>query len=172
MRKAHPDAYFASEKASASTNQNQRWTDVELHTMAQHELRLSGSVHYINIELARLMTGRTADAIKGKCKSPEYRALYERLLAEQAPSPIPSPSASLSDDAPVPSMAVPDVSIRSSNSVADFDPEATLIIGSVPYFLDELNSDSTLRPLPMRMRLRLWTNLTFCWMWTLMLLFL
>lgn len=43
--------------------------------MARVELQLADNVRFINLELAKHMLGRSAEAIKGKRKAKDYRAV-------------------------------------------------------------------------------------------------
>lgn len=146
MRRKHPDEYFAEYKAAANTTKHDWWSDIEIDKMARLELQLSDTVRFINLELARHMPGRSEEEIKGKRKAKNYRAVLERLAEESRPSQTTTDdSVHEISTATIPANADPGAGPCCCTEVGS---DATLIWGSVPYYIDDMNSNPSLRPLP------------------------
>lgn len=92
------------------------------------------------------MPGTYADAIKSRLKANDYEAVLERLVEVNRPSQTTSDNTMQNTSiVTLPADADPGAS---PSIGSDHDPDATMIVGNISSYVDELNSDTTLRPLP------------------------
>lgn len=163
MRAAHPEEYFKKQlEDRADAQSHARWTDIEEMTMALQEVRLIGEgKKLLNIELKPLMPFRTLESIKGKSKSKQYKELVVRLIKEEKEKKEEVLMVQLPEEGDVqeelllslPEPVGQDLTADSESTLIDENEvlpsymlEKTLICGTVEYFIDELNSYNSLRP--------------------------
>lgn len=172
LRSAHPEVYFREQKAKIDASTHHVWSDLETENMARHEAQLAiDGVRFMNMELKRLIPNRTTESIKGKRKSELFKNLIlkikSEILAAGAKKSPAQPVSSLGDSRPADSNSIQvplflvDLESDSAHSVDDLanslplltsdvnNPlDDTLIYGTLPYYIDDLNTNQTLRPLP------------------------
>ena len=144
-RKAHPAEFFEQEIGSCNSKKR-RWTDYEVSELAHAEVDLLHlGVRFMNQELVKLFPERTLDSIKGKRKAQPYKTLVAQLYAISRKTPPNSrceEAANPSCEGSFPKRNFSSVSSPDNSTdaiAAPDDPDNTLIIGSLGYYLSELN---------------------------------
>ncbi|KAF8784079.1 Retrovirus-related Pol polyprotein type-2 like protein, partial [Argiope bruennichi] len=172
----HDDAANTCQKKARWTDPDiHRLADAEARIVQKS---YSSKVTNINLTLHNLFPSRTLESIKSRRKNAAYKKLVEEKLllltsGPACPPSPPTPAASPVHDVPAPAVPkVSEVPVKLPEPVPDCDVglvadeaegapkiepavddpwnlhEETLVVGSPHYYLDDLNSDLSLRPHP------------------------